>query len=208
VTADQDEPGAINASDAERDAACDVLRAAAGEGRLTFEELADRIEVALSARTRGELARLTRDLPTPAERLPASPPGGAELAPPPAIASSVLGELRRTGVWRVPAYSSWSTVLGSIVLDLRAALIERSPVTIHVRTVLGSVHIIVPEGVEVDVRVSSVLGAISQDTAPANPSAPTVIVTGRTILGSVLVRRERLHDTLTDRLLGPRAGPP
>lgn len=196
------DPGAINASDAERDATCDRLRAAAGEGRLTFEELADRIEATLRSRTRGELAELMRDLPAPAERLSPRPPRGAAAPdPPPAIVSSVLGELRRTGVWKLPAYSSWSTVLGSIFLDLREAHIERSPVTIHIRTVLGSVHILVPEGVEVDVRVSSVLGTTSQDTAPANPSAPTVIVTGRTILGSVLVRRERLHDKLTDLLL-------
>ncbi len=200
MPADHDDPGAINASDSERDATCDLLRTAAGEGRLTFEELADRIEAALNSRTRGELAQLTRDLPAPAERPPART-AASELAPPPAIASSVLGELRRTGVWKVPAYSSWSTVLGSIFLDLREAHIERSPVTIHIRTVLGSVHIIVPEGVEVDVRVSSVLGTTTQDTAPANPAAPTVIVTGRTILGSVLVRRERLHDKLVARLL-------
>jgi hypothetical protein len=194
------DPGAINASDAEREATCDLLRVAAGEGRLTFEELADRIEAALRARTRGELARLARDLPeTPPPVL--APAAGAELAPPPAIASSILGELRRTGVWTVPAYSSWSAVLGSVYLDLREAHIERSPVTIHVRTVLGSVHIVVPEGVEVDVRVSSLLGGVNQDMPAASRAAPTVIVMGRTILGSVLVRRERLHDKLVDRLL-------
>jgi hypothetical protein len=36
----------VRASDAEREAAIERLRHAAGEGRLTFEELADRIEVA------------------------------------------------------------------------------------------------------------------------------------------------------------------
>ncbi len=37
----------------------ELLRAAAGDGRLTAEELAERLEVALTARTHGELARLT-----------------------------------------------------------------------------------------------------------------------------------------------------
>ncbi|MGX5208372.1 DUF1707 SHOCT-like domain-containing protein [Streptomyces violaceus] len=41
----------------------DVLRVAAGDGRLTMEELDERLETALSARTAGELAVLTTDLP-------------------------------------------------------------------------------------------------------------------------------------------------
>jgi hypothetical protein len=40
-----------------------VLRVAAGDGRLSAEELDARLESALSARTLGELAGLTADLP-------------------------------------------------------------------------------------------------------------------------------------------------
>ncbi|MFG2805992.1 DUF1707 domain-containing protein [Streptomyces massasporeus] len=40
-----------------------MLRVAAGEGRLSLEELEERLETALSARTVGELAVLTADLP-------------------------------------------------------------------------------------------------------------------------------------------------
>jgi hypothetical protein len=201
-----DEPGAINASDAEREAACETLRAGAGEGRLTFEELADRIEAALSARTRGELARLTRDLP-PASEL-ATVAGGGELAPPTAVASSVFGDLRRAGVWRVPAYSSWSTAFGSVSLDLRGAHIERSPVTIHTRTVFGAIEVLVPEGVGVDVRVTTLFGTVRQLADAVDPSAPRVIVTGRTIFGDVQVLHRRLRERFVDRLLGPRGGAP
>lgn len=41
----------------------DALRVAGGDGRLTAEELDARLERALSARTLGELAELTADLP-------------------------------------------------------------------------------------------------------------------------------------------------
>jgi hypothetical protein len=55
------------ASDAEREAAADRLRVAAGDGRLDPEELEQRLEAAYGARTVGELTELTRDLPvTPA----------------------------------------------------------------------------------------------------------------------------------------------
>ncbi|MBN1530788.1 MAG: DUF1707 domain-containing protein [Thermoleophilaceae bacterium] len=51
------------ASDAERDAAAERLRRAGGEGRLAPEELEERLGVALSARTRGELDAVVGDLP-------------------------------------------------------------------------------------------------------------------------------------------------
>ena len=53
----------IRASDAERDAAVDRLREAAVEGRLTLEELTDRIEAAVNAVMRSDLVPLTSDLP-------------------------------------------------------------------------------------------------------------------------------------------------
>jgi hypothetical protein len=53
----------LRASDAERDAVAARLREAHAEGRLTVEEFAERLDAAFSARTRGDLALLTRDLP-------------------------------------------------------------------------------------------------------------------------------------------------
>jgi hypothetical protein len=51
------------ASDADRDIAADILCAAVGDGRLTLDELDDRLGAALSARTTIELAALIADLP-------------------------------------------------------------------------------------------------------------------------------------------------
>jgi hypothetical protein len=51
------------ASDRDRERVVDGLRTHAAEGRLTVEELEDRVQRALGARTAGELAALTRDLP-------------------------------------------------------------------------------------------------------------------------------------------------
>ncbi len=59
-------PGAepeLRASHADRDRVVEILRVAAGDGLLTAAELDERLEAALSARTRGELAVLTADLP-------------------------------------------------------------------------------------------------------------------------------------------------
>jgi hypothetical protein len=73
----------IRASTADRDRVVDVLKVAFTEGRLTQEECGERAGQALSARTYGELAALTADLPAgqlgtlvpqPPDYSPASPP--------------------------------------------------------------------------------------------------------------------------------------
>jgi uncharacterized protein DUF1707 len=53
----------VRASDAERDATMGGLREAAAEGRLTVEELTDRIEAAGNAVMLSDLVPLTSDLP-------------------------------------------------------------------------------------------------------------------------------------------------
>ncbi|GAA4732926.1 DUF1707 SHOCT-like domain-containing protein [Actinomycetospora chibensis] len=53
----------VRASDAERELTVERLQRAVGNGRLSIEEFDDRAARAYAARTRGELADLTRDLP-------------------------------------------------------------------------------------------------------------------------------------------------
>ena len=58
-------------SDAEREAVAIRLREAAVEGRLTLDELAQRLERAYVARTAGELEPVAADLPAAAPAAPA-----------------------------------------------------------------------------------------------------------------------------------------
>src|SRR3954449_616378 len=55
---------ALRASDADREAIADRLHKAAVDGRLEPEELEERMDRALRARTYGELRRLVADLPS------------------------------------------------------------------------------------------------------------------------------------------------
>ena len=55
------------ASDAERSRTVNRLQQAHVDGRLGADEVAERIEAALRAKTRGDLADLVRDLPGPAQ---------------------------------------------------------------------------------------------------------------------------------------------
>lgn len=62
------------ASDAEREATADRLRHAASEGRLSPEELDERLTEAYRAKTLADLAALTADLPAPLAPLPPKEP--------------------------------------------------------------------------------------------------------------------------------------
>ncbi len=55
----------LRTSDSDREATVSLLRAAAAEGRLDTDELEDRVRDAYEARTQGDLAAVTADLPAP-----------------------------------------------------------------------------------------------------------------------------------------------
>ena len=84
----------MRASDAERDATVERLRDAAGEGRLTLEELTDRIDAATAAVMRSDLEGRTADLP--------ATPLAARAQP---LEVHTLSDVKRSGAWVVPADS-------------------------------------------------------------------------------------------------------
>jgi len=207
----------IRASDAERERAMDRLRDAAADGRLTFEELADRIEAAGRATTRDDLAALTADLPPTGEHHVDGADGwtGAVSASGPATPTvrgpeqrrSLFGDVRQAGVWRVPYVSRWSTVFGDIDIDLRQAVVSHSRIEIDAGTVFGDITLLVPEGVVVEVRSRTGFGVVRQEAGQAAaPGAPVVVLTGGTWFGDVRVRAKRLRERLADVFRG-RLGP-
>lgn len=60
----------LRASDAEREHVVSALGEHLADGRLDFSEFEDRVASAYAARTRGELEKLTADLPPPAAQAP------------------------------------------------------------------------------------------------------------------------------------------
>lgn len=200
VGADPEASGALlRASDAERETTIGHLRHAAAEGRLTFEELADRTEVTASARTRGELAKVTEDLPAPVHATPE--PGSADVAGLPTRQSSVFGDVRCTGAWQVPAAGKWESLFGDVVLDLREATVTASELRIDAGTVFGDVDLLVPEGIVVEVRSRTLFGSVRQKAgAVGHPGAPRIVLTGGTFFGDVRVRHDRLRERLAERV--------
>jgi hypothetical protein len=172
----------LRAADADRDRAIEVLAGAAAEGRLTQEEYSERSETALSARTLGELAALTADIP--------SVPARGDVAAVAEEITAVLGNQSRKGSWVVAPHLSVRSVLGDCHLEMQHAVIRQRVTTIDATVRLGSVTIFVPDGIEVRMSGRAVLGAKSSQLRRApHPGAPVIEVRCDVLLGSVTVRR-------------------
>jgi hypothetical protein len=69
-------PDDLRVSDPERAAVVERLRRGVAAGQLDLHEFDTRVQSVWAARTRGELARVTRDLPAPPPPPPPPPPRG------------------------------------------------------------------------------------------------------------------------------------
>ncbi len=173
----------FRAADADREAIVERLQAAASDGRLDLEEFEERMAAAYRARTFGELAPLTADLPDSA---PATGPSEITLH---AVGSSVS----RRGEWVVPRRVVVKGKAGSTKLDLTQARLLSRDVEIDVDATAGSVTIIVPPDTQVDasdLRTSFGSTNIRTDTTPGSAGVPALrlAVKGTCHMGSVTVR--------------------
>jgi uncharacterized protein DUF1707/cell wall-active antibiotic response 4TMS protein YvqF len=170
-------------SEADRDRAVTELRDHSVAGRLTLEELSDRIESAYAARTKGELERVTADLPAaPAARRSAT-----------RWIVALIGDVKRTGRWRLAEKSVAVLGIGDLTLDLRGAEIEAPESTITVVALIGDVSVVVPDGVDVEIGGVLLIGDRTYDapSASPHPGAPVVHLRVFALIGDVRVRVER-----------------
>ncbi len=181
-----DSSPALRASDAERERTVAVLRAGAEHGRLTFDELAQRTELAYDATTGAELQRLVADLPEATRET-------AVVVKPRKQRRwnvAMLGGCERRGRWR-PAPSSVAVAcMGGVALDLRDATIEGDELVITAFALMGGVDIVVPEGVEVDLSGFALMGANEHKPgdAPIRPGTPFVTVRAFSLMGGVSIK--------------------
>jgi hypothetical protein len=140
-----------------------LLAEAVGDGRLTPEEHAQRLDEASSARTLGELAQLTTDLVGP-EAQPVRLDGSRPVL-------ALFGGQRREGRWVVPERFGVTAVFGEAVLDFRDAVLQSARTTILATVIGGRLRLLVPEGVRVEV-ISSGVGVRERGTVPPRPQGP------------------------------------
>jgi hypothetical protein len=191
----------MRASDADRDRVAERLREAMAEGRLTQDEHEERLDALYRAKTIGELAPLTHDLPlsgtAPAPGAPVGMTVSTDEARSLAAGSTgrenivaVFGGAERTGRWLVEPRTNASVLFGGIELDFREAVLTQREVTVQCAVIFGGVDITVPHGVRVVNNTTAILGGTSlhgTDTV-TDPNAPTIRLTGTCMFGGIEVK--------------------
>jgi hypothetical protein len=203
-------PADLRCSDVDRERVAEALRQAAGDGRLTLTELEERLDATFKARTYGDLQPITADLPqgpypipgatTSPQRRPTYPdPAAFAAAAAPGTPATtermtaILSEEKRQGRWEVPPRIDVTAMLGEVKLDFTEAIVRSREVDINVGVILGSVTLIVPDGIDVRLEPgTNVLGERKMKLqAPVTPGGPVYRVRGFVVLGEITVRPPR-----------------
>ncbi|GFH64883.1 MULTISPECIES: DUF1707 SHOCT-like domain-containing protein [Streptomyces] len=172
----------LRVSHDERDKVVEQLRDAAADGRLDIDELEDRVGRALTAKTYGELAPLTADLPVPAAHTPI----------PPLVIKSGMQGASRTGRWKVPAKITAHGGMAGVRLDFTRVECPLPEVEIEAYGEMAGVTIVVPEGWFVDSDgVDPGIGGLRNKTLhpeTRTPGTPVIRVTGTGGMAGVTIR--------------------
>ncbi|WP_246486626.1 DUF1707 SHOCT-like domain-containing protein [Kribbella qitaiheensis] len=188
-------------SDLEREDVAERLRDAAGEGRLTFAELEERLETVYGAKTYGQLVQITADLPN---GLAVPNAGTASLTPHyspnvPATAPVItvfLSDQKRMGAWLPPQRQEVNAVLGDVTLDYTEAQLPYDEIFIEVKSILADVKIRVPQNAIVHLDSNPILGSVAEQSSTfsgptdADAGPPKIFhIHGTAILGEIKIKR-------------------
>jgi hypothetical protein len=197
------DPTRLRISDAERHQVAELLREAAGEGRLDLEELDQRLEATYAARTYADLVPITLDLPShPQHVRPVAPPAprpvSTEVVPGPEREShfAVMSGLSRKGVWVVPRQMTILALMGGAELDLRRAKFAAPEVTLTINAFMGGAQVVVGPHTRVQMEGTGIMGGYSGPSGlvegQLDDSSPVVRIKGVAIWGGVSVERKHL----------------
>jgi hypothetical protein len=192
------EPRTLRASDADRERVANVLREAAGDGRLTMDELDERLDAVYAAKTYSQLEPITHDLPDAGAAYAPAPSASAALDPArfggePSShgAVAILGGFSRKGEWVVPKEFTAFMFMGGGEIDMRDARFAEREVTVHIVAIMGGCEVIVPEDATVRVTGIGIMGAFDHsDSGGGSPDGPVITINGVAFMGGVDVKRK------------------
>jgi Domain of unknown function (DUF1707) len=200
VPAPSGEPPDLRASDAEREQTAETLRQAMGEGRLTVDELEDRLRSAYSAPTVRELERLVADVTvTPgAGRRSVAPAGSSSLTVREGPGGdrwvvSIMSGHDRKGRWRIAERCTVLNIMGGSDIDLNDVELSDAVTQLNVYSVMGGGEVRVPEGVSVEVSNVAIMGGndVKLGDEPVPPGGPVIRIRLVSIMGGCGVIRGR-----------------
>jgi hypothetical protein len=187
---------------AARDRVIARLSDAFARGELEIEEFERRLTLAHRTDSLDALEALTRDVSAPdaAPLVPVAPaPAAARPFAPLAVvppraeesAFAIMGSVVRSGQWTPPRVLRVAAVMGSVELDYREAALAPGVSELVANAVMGSVDIIVPPSLAVEMQGSAIMGSFEftqRTPVLADPDCPILRVHGVSFMGSVTIK--------------------
>jgi hypothetical protein len=173
-------PVSARISDADRGTALVALHQAELEGRLSHDELEQRVQRLAGATARAELQAVLADLPDTI--LARIPDDVVDLR-------VTSGSIKRRGNWTVPRLLRITSSSGTVRLDLSEASIAHDVIAIELHVGSGSVHIVLPRGASTD--VNRISGGSVRTKVPDAGGAPHVRISGESQTGTIRIRYPR-----------------
>ena len=201
------DPSQLRISDEDRHQVAELLRDAAGDGRIDLEELDERLEATYAAKTYADLVPITIDLPAhPQQATPAVPRETLPTTSTFENSISIMGDCTRKGAWLVPPRHNAFALMGGVTLDMREATFAAKETVVYANAVMAGIDIYVDARTHVIVEGVGIMGAFDQgrDKVPAEITAdsPVVRVKGVALMAGVTVTRKGPRGELKRRLLG------
>ena len=175
----------LRVSDADRNGTLRRLHNAVALGLIDIDEFEERSALVSQARLRSDLDTLVGDLPGPGA-IVTSATDKVELR-------GVMGSLKRQGEWMVPTRLALHRRVGSVDLDLTRAKFAGPMIVVELDLRFGGLELRLPDGASASIDdVEVYVGSASdrRKDAPAE-GTPHVVLTGRVVCGSVVIRGPR-----------------
>jgi hypothetical protein len=179
----------LRASHDDRDRVVELLRVSAGDGRLTADELDERLEQAMTARTYGELARLVADLP--ATGSVAAPVVAAAQVKDVVRIDTRSGHVKRVDRWVVPQRMEVKVTSGHVLLDFTRAEITQPTLKLDVDVRSGHIRVITRPGIVLDTDDVIIRSGHVRVKTPWGPDVPAQLrieVSGKVGSGHFVAR--------------------
>ena len=189
----------LRASDADRERAAELLRHAAGEGRLTVDELDERLSAAYTTTTRADLEHLVADvrvadgdfLPDPA----AAPAGGRVPVQREGKASevilSIMGGADRRGRLRLAPRTTCINIMGGATLDLTETELGDTVAELTIFSLMGGADVYLPPRLNVEISNFAFMGGNDArlDVSHPDPGGPLLRLRLISIMGGSDIKR-------------------
>ncbi|MCK5675167.1 MAG: DUF1707 and DUF2154 domain-containing protein [Spirochaetales bacterium] len=163
-------------------------------GHLEVEEFESRLDLALNTTLPQDLARITADLAV----IPVNLENSSDIiintgkVRSEELFLSILSGVERKGVWKPARKNKLFTLMGGMDLDFSEAIFPPGVTEIEFLCLMGGVDIIVPNGINIEVKGLPIMGGIDKKVSDEHyPGSPTLRISGIVLMGGIDIKHPK-----------------